>query len=81
MGRVEVGGYIRQRLGSDARDLYAEMHGRLDRFFLPLVLEYTHGNQQQADRLLGNARQTLCLKLRDLGLHVSHSVDAEDDRS
>ena len=79
MGRVEVGGYIRQRLGSDARDLYAEMHGRLDRFFLPLVLEYTHGNQHQAARLLGIARQTLRTKLRDLGLHVTHSVEPDED--
>src|SRR5262249_22723512 len=31
-GGAEVGGYIRQRLEPDARDLYAEMRGRLDRF-------------------------------------------------
>jgi two-component system nitrogen regulation response regulator GlnG len=49
---------------------------------LPRVLEHTHGNQHQAARLLGIARQTLRQKLRDLGLHISHSVEAEeDDRS
>jgi two-component system nitrogen regulation response regulator GlnG len=71
--------YISQRLGPDALDLYAEVHRELDRFFLPRVLEYTHGNQHQAARLLGIARQTLRQKLRDLGLHVTHSVEADGD--
>jgi two-component system nitrogen regulation response regulator GlnG len=71
--------YIRRRLGPDAHDLYADVHGQLDRLFLPLVLEYTQGNQNQAARLLGIARQTLRLKLRDLGLHVTRSVEADED--
>jgi DNA-binding NtrC family response regulator len=73
------GAYISQRLGPDARDLYAEVHREVDRTFLPRVMEYTHGNQNQAARLLGIARQTLRQKLRDLGLHVTHSVEADDD--
>src|SRR5438132_6848859 len=77
-----VGTYISQRLGADARDLYAEVHRELDRLLLPRVMEYTNGNQHQAARLLGIARQTLRQKLRDLGLHVTHSVEAdEDDRA
>jgi DNA-binding NtrC family response regulator len=74
--------FIRQRLGPDAQDLYADTHQQVDRLLLPLVLEFTGGNQNQAARLLGIARQTLRQKLRDLGLHVTHSVEAdEDDRS
>jgi two-component system nitrogen regulation response regulator GlnG len=74
--------FIRQRLGPEAQDVYAETHRQVDRFLLPRVLEYTGGNQNQAARLLGIARQTLRQKLRDLGLHVTHSVEAdEDDRS
>jgi two-component system nitrogen regulation response regulator GlnG len=74
--------FVRQRLGPEARDLYAETHREVDRLLLPLVLEYTGGNQHQAARLLGIARQTLRQKLRDLGLHVTHSVEAEEeDRS
>ena len=46
---------------------------------LPLVLEYTGGNQHQAARLLGIARQTLRLKLRDLGLSVARPGEAEED--
>jgi two-component system nitrogen regulation response regulator GlnG len=71
--------FIRQRLGPDPQDLYAETHRQVDRVLLPLVLEYTGGNQYQAARLLGIARQTLRQKLRDLGLHVTHSVEADED--
>jgi two-component system nitrogen regulation response regulator GlnG len=71
--------FIRQRLGPDAHELYAETHRQVDRVLLPLVLEHTHGNQHQAARLLGIARQTLRMKLRDLGLHVTHSVEADED--
>jgi two-component system nitrogen regulation response regulator GlnG len=70
---------IRQKLGSDAQDLYAEIHRQVDRVLLPLVLDHTGGSQYQAARLLGIARQTLRQKLRDLGLHVTHSVESEED--
>ncbi len=74
--------FISQRLGPDARELYADTHRQVDRLLLPRVLEYTGGSQHQAARLLGIARQTLRQKLRDLGLHVTHSVETdEDDRS
>jgi two-component system nitrogen regulation response regulator GlnG len=75
----DLGAYIGQRLGPDARDLYAEVHRELDRLLLPRVLEFTHGNQHQAARLLGIARQTLRQKLRDLGLHVTHSIEADEN--
>jgi two-component system nitrogen regulation response regulator GlnG len=71
--------FIRQRLGPDAQDLYADTHRQVDRLLLPRVLEYTGGNQNQAARLLGIARQTLRQKLRDLGLHVTHSVEADEE--
>jgi two-component system nitrogen regulation response regulator GlnG len=71
--------FIQQRLGPDTQDLYAEAHRQVDRVLLPLVMDYTGGNQHQAARLLGIARQTLRQKLRDLGLHVTHSVEADED--
>jgi DNA-binding protein Fis len=70
---------IRQRLTPDASDLYVELHREIDRTFLTLVLEHTQGNQRQAARLLGIARQTLRLKLRELGLHVTHTAEVEGD--
>ena len=46
---------------------------------LPRVLDYTGGSQHQAARLLGIARQSLRQKLRDLGLRVTPSVQADED--
>jgi DNA-binding NtrC family response regulator len=60
--------FIRGRLGPGACDLYAETHRQVDRFLLPRVLDYTRGNQHKAASLLGIARQTLRLKLREQGL-------------
>jgi two-component system nitrogen regulation response regulator GlnG len=76
---LELETFIRQRLQPDSRDLYAEAHGQLDRFLLASVLEYTGGSQHRAARLLGIARQTLRLKLRDLGLRLTQSVESDDD--
>jgi two-component system nitrogen regulation response regulator GlnG len=71
--------FIRQRLGPDSRDLYAETHRELDRLLLSCVLEYTGGNQRRAALLLGIARQTLRQKLLYLGLHVADPVEASED--
>jgi len=70
---------IRQRIGSDVRDLYVETHRQVDRILLPRVLEQTRGNVQQAALVLGIARQTLRLKLRDLGLSITRVSEAEED--
>jgi DNA-binding NtrC family response regulator len=70
--------FIRQHLRPDASHLYAEVHDYVDGLLLPRVLEYTGGKQHHAARLLGIARQTLRQKLRDLGLHVAHTVEADE---
>jgi two-component system nitrogen regulation response regulator GlnG len=69
--------FLRTRLEAGADDLYAEAHRQLDRILLPLVLEFTGGNQRLTARMLGIARQTLGVKLREAGLSVKRSV--EDD--
>jgi len=66
-------------LASDNGDQYAEAHRRLDRVLLPRVLEASGGNQQEAARRLGIARETLRRRLRKLGLHVSRRLEAEED--
>jgi two-component system, NtrC family, response regulator AtoC len=71
--------FIRERLGPDAHDLYDEVHRRVDRILLTQILEFTHGNQNQAARLLGIARQTLRVKLRDLGLSITHTLESDED--
>jgi two-component system nitrogen regulation response regulator GlnG len=68
-----------QHLASDVRDVYVETHRQLDRLLLPRVLEYTRGNLRQAALLLGIARQTLRLKIRDLGLSVPRPAEAAED--
>jgi two-component system nitrogen regulation response regulator GlnG len=72
--------FIRERLVPDAQDLYAETQRHVDRLLLPRVLDYAGGNQHKAAHLLGIARQTLRQKLRDLGLRVTQSVEADDDK-
>jgi two-component system nitrogen regulation response regulator GlnG len=72
--------FIRGRLGPDACDLYAETHRQVDRLLLPRVLDYTRGSQHKAASLLGIARQTLRLKLREHGLLRSYRVGNDDER-
>src|SRR5271157_3229865 len=83
MSRVHapvVEAFIRERLGTNSGDLYAETHRWLDQILLPLVLEHTGGVLRQAAPLLGIGRQTLRLRLRELGLSTAHPVDqAEED--
>src|SRR5215813_6061996 len=69
---------VRQRVGPGVRDLYAQAHRELDRLLLPAVLKHARGSQHQAALVLGIARQTLRLKLRDLGLPPV-KADAEED--
>jgi len=69
---------VRQRLGPDDCNLYAEAHRKLDQFLLPHVLEFARGSQHRAARMLGVARQTLRLKLRDLGLSAARAETGED---
>src|SRR5262249_42181553 len=78
-GRLDPEAFIRERLGPDSRDLYADSHREVDRLLLPRVLEHTGGNQARAALLLGIARRTLRTKLQELGLHVAHSVETDED--
>src|SRR3954447_10079953 len=78
-GGFDPEAFLRERLGPDSRDLYAEIHRELDGLVLPRVLDYTGGNQHRAALLLGIARKTLRTKLRELGLRVAHSVEADED--
>jgi two-component system nitrogen regulation response regulator GlnG len=71
--------FVRNLLAAGASDLYAKVHAKIDHRLLTHVLDHLGGNQQKAARLLGMARETLRLKLRELGLSVSHIVKAEDE--
>jgi two-component system nitrogen regulation response regulator GlnG len=71
--------FLRQRLEAGAADLYAEAHRQLDRILLPLVIEFSGGNQRLAAQLLGIARNTFRVKLRDAGLNLKRSLEGADD--
>jgi two-component system nitrogen regulation response regulator GlnG len=73
--------FISQCLTSADGDQYALAHHRLDRLLLPRVLEATGGNQYEAARRLGIARETLRRRLRELGLHLTRRFEAEGDES
>ena len=75
----DLGGLIGRSLTPDASEVYAEVHHQVDRLLLTRVLEYTNGNHRHAARLLGVARQTMRVKLRALGLYVTHVVASDDD--
>jgi DNA-binding protein Fis len=71
--------FIRLRLSSAEADLYAETHRQVDRLLLIRVLEDTDGNQLQAARRLGIARDTLRRRLLELGLHFTRRIEAGED--
>jgi two-component system nitrogen regulation response regulator GlnG len=77
--RFDLDSFIARQLTPEASDLYAETHREVDRLLLTRVLEYTNGNHRQAARILGVARQTMRVKLRALGLHVTHVVSCDED--
>jgi DNA-binding NtrC family response regulator len=78
-GDPNLEAFIRLRLTSGESDLYAETHRQVDRLLLTRVLEDSGGNQLQAARRLGIARDTLRRRLLELGLHVSRRLEAEAD--
>ena len=67
--------YIRERLGTNSIDLYAETHRLIDQILLPLVLEHSGGIQSRAAALLGIGRRTLRQRLCELGLTTAHPAD------
>ncbi len=75
----EISNHLRQQLQSGSSDIYEEMHRFLDRHLLSEILEHTSGNQAQAAKILGIARQTLRTKLRELNIQVVRSVESDDE--
>ena len=74
----DLKGFVRERLGAGSSNLLAEVHLELDRMLIELTLKFTGGNQLQAARILGVARQTLRNRLRELGLNITKSIAGDD---
>jgi two-component system nitrogen regulation response regulator GlnG len=71
--------FIRKRLADGSETLHEEAHRELDRLLLPIVMEHTRGNQFQAAKVLGVARQTLRRRLRELHIAPRFTDDDQDD--
>jgi two-component system nitrogen regulation response regulator GlnG len=71
--------FIQQLLEAGGTDVYAEVHRQLDRILLPLALAFTGGNQRVAARVLGIARQTFRVRLREAGLRLEQHLEGADN--
>ncbi len=76
--RLDLAALVREKLGSSSGELYAQVHDEVDRVLFSQVLDHTRGNQRDAARLLGISRQTMRVKLRALGLQVTHGIETSD---
>ena len=76
--RFAIEDFIRHRLEAGSTALHAEALLELDRILLSTVLRFTNGNQYQAAKNLGMARQTLCLRLREIRISVTKAVEEEE---
>ena len=65
----------RRRIGRSERRAHREVY----RLLLPLVMEHTRGNQFQAAKVLGVARQTLGRRLRELQIAPRFTDETEAD--
>jgi two-component system nitrogen regulation response regulator GlnG len=72
----DLGFFIDQRLRAGTTDLHAEARLEMDRVLLAATLRFVNGNQLQAAKMLGIARETLRNRLRELGLNITASVTA-----
>src|SRR5262245_7283556 len=78
-GRSGLDEFIRRRLAEGSETLHDDAHRELDRTLLPLVMEHTRGNQFQAAKILGVARQTLRRRLRELHITPHFTDGTEED--
>jgi DNA-binding protein Fis len=77
--RSPIEAFLRQSLHDCGQDLYQHVHRHVDQQLLPLVLQSTGGNQVRAAQLLGITRRTLRLRLRELGLAVTKTIEEVDE--
>ncbi len=76
---LDLPAFIRPRLGSGSENVYAEVHDEVDRLLFAMALDHTRGNQRDAARVLGISRQTMRVKMRALGLQVTHAIESNED--
>lgn len=70
--------FIQDRLRSGSTELYSEVLQIMERDLVVEVLRHTGGNQVQAARILGIARNSLRSKMQALGITLERAVGAEE---
>jgi two-component system nitrogen regulation response regulator GlnG len=73
----EVAAFIHERLSAGTKDLYAELLTYVEGILLREVLQHTAGNQAQAVKLLGIARNSLRKKISQFGISIGRVVEQE----
>lgn len=76
---LDLARFIRPLLSPEMSTLYAQTHDQVDRLLFTMAMGYTNGKQRDAARMLGISRQTMRVKMRALGMQVTHSVESIDD--
>lgn len=70
--------FLEDQLAAGTTNLFENWQALTERHLLTRVLRFTHGNQVQAARLLGVARNSLRGKLRHLRITIDRSVGTND---
>jgi len=76
--RLDLEAFIRDHLASGESEIHARAHDEVDRLLFAMTLAHTKGNQRDAAQVLGISRQTMRVKLRALGMQVTHAVEANE---
>jgi two-component system nitrogen regulation response regulator GlnG len=71
---------IRERLAAGTEDLYAEVFAQVEGYLFREVLRQCAGNQAQAARTLGIARNSLRKKINQLGIAIDRVIDSAAGR-
>jgi DNA-binding NtrC family response regulator len=77
-GPSVIDSFLLQQMQDCSDSIYPVVHREVDRHLLPLVLRSTGGNQLRAAQLLGVTRRTLRIKLRELGISVTKTIEAAE---
>jgi DNA-binding NtrC family response regulator len=75
-GTSVIDSFLRERMQDCEESLYQDVHRQVDLRLLALVLQSTGGNQLRAAQILGVTRRTLRVKLRELGISVTKTIEA-----
>ncbi len=71
--------FLEQHLHDGSKNLYDDWQKLTERYLLTRVLRYTQGNQVQAAKILGMARNSLRSKIRSLGIIIDRSIGTSDE--